>query len=56
MYCIPVMRQAAAVFFCTASWFVKEHNQKPKPFTWTADPNKIIASVKRGFQALDSNH
>ena len=36
--------------------FVTEHNQKPKPFIWSADPNDIIASVKRGFQALDSNH
>ena len=36
--------------------FVAEHNDKPRPFTWTADPNKIIAAVKRGHQALDSNH
>lgn len=36
--------------------FVKEHNTKPKPFTWTADPDKIIAARKRGFQALDSIH
>ena len=36
--------------------FLAEHNDNPKPFTWTADPNKIIAAVKRGHQALDSNH
>jgi transposase len=36
--------------------FVAEHNDKPKPFTWTADPNKIIAAVKKGHQALDSIH
>lgn len=36
--------------------FVKEHNIEPKPFTWTADPNKIIAAVRRGHQVLDSNH
>jgi len=36
--------------------FVEEHNDKPKPFIWTADPNKIIAAVKRGHQALDSIH
>lgn len=36
--------------------FVAEHNDKPKPFTWTADPNKIIAAVKRGHQASDSIH
>jgi hypothetical protein len=28
----------------------------PKLFTWTADPDKIIAAVKRGHQALDSIH
>jgi transposase len=36
--------------------FVIEHNAKPKPFTWNADPDKIIAAVKRGHQALDSIH
>jgi hypothetical protein len=36
--------------------FLAEHNQQPKPFTWTADPDKIIAAVKRGHQALDSIH
>jgi transposase len=34
--------------------FIVQHNQHSKPFTWTADPNKIIAAVKRGHQALDS--
>jgi transposase len=36
--------------------FVAEHNHRPKPFTWTADPNKIIVAVKRGRQALDPIH
>lgn len=36
--------------------FVKENNNDPKPFKWTADPNKIIAAVKRGHQVLDSLH
>jgi transposase len=36
--------------------FIVQHNQQSKPFTWTADPNKIIAAVKRGHQALDSIH
>ena len=31
-------------------------NAEPKPFTWTADPDKIIAAVRRGHQALDSIH
>jgi len=36
--------------------FVAETNNNSKPFTWTADPDNIIAAVKRGYQALDSNH
>lgn len=36
--------------------FLAETNDNPKPFTWTADPNKIIAAVKRGHQMLDSVH
>ena len=36
--------------------FVVEHNAEPRPFTWTADPDKIIAAVRRGHQALDSIH
>jgi transposase len=36
--------------------FVKETNEAPKPFVWTADPEKIIAAVKRGHHVLDSIH
>src|SRR5271156_841325 len=36
--------------------FLRETNDDPNPFTWTADPEKIIASVKRGYQALESIH
>jgi transposase len=36
--------------------FLDETNNDPKPFTWTADPDKIIAAVKRGHQLLDSIH
>ena len=36
--------------------FLAETNYNPKPFTCTADPDKIIAAVKRGHQVLDSNH
>jgi hypothetical protein len=36
--------------------FLNETNQMPRPFTWTADPNKIIAAVKRGHQVLDLIH
>jgi transposase len=36
--------------------YVAETNTRPKPFTWTADPDEIIAAVRRGHQALDSIH
>ena len=36
--------------------FVDDTNANPEPFTWTKDPNKIIAAVKRGHQVLDSIH
>ena len=32
--------------------FLDETNDNPKPFTSTADPDKIIAAVKRGHQVL----
>jgi hypothetical protein len=35
---------------------LRETNQNPKPFTWTADPDTIIEKVRRGKQALDSIH
>ena len=36
--------------------FLAETNASPRPFTWTADPDKIIAAVRRGHQVLDSIH
>ncbi|MCJ2048358.1 IS630 family transposase [Methylobacterium sp. J-070] len=36
--------------------FIAESNGNPKPFVWTADPDRIIQAAKRGHQALDSNH
>jgi transposase len=36
--------------------FLDEHNAEPKPFTWTADPDTIIAAVRRGHQVLESIH
>jgi hypothetical protein len=41
----------------TINRFLNQYNaSNPKPFAWTADPEKIIAAVKRGHQALDSIH
>ncbi|MEO1533590.1 MAG: IS630 family transposase [Pseudomonadota bacterium] len=36
--------------------FVEEANQNPKPFIWTADPNRVLAAIKRGHQMLESVH
>jgi transposase len=36
--------------------FLNEANADPRPFRWTKDPDKIIAAVRRGHQALDSIH
>jgi transposase len=50
IFCSVVELQAAI------NRFVAEHNTQPKPFVWTADPDRIIAAVKRGHQTLDSLH
>jgi transposase len=36
--------------------FLDDTNANPRPFTWTKDPNKIIAAVKRGHRVSDSIH
>lgn len=36
--------------------YLAEHDTRPKPFVWTADPDAIIAAAKRGYQTLDSIH
>jgi transposase len=36
--------------------FLDDHNAHSKPFQWVADPDKIIAAVRRGHQMLDSIH
>ena len=35
---------------------IAEHNTEPKPFAWTADPDRVLAAIKRGKQALESAH
>ncbi len=32
--------------------FLEDHNAQSKPFEWVADPDKIIAAVRRGHQML----
>jgi len=36
--------------------YVTEHNGDPKPFNWTADPQRVLAAISRGNQALESLH
>lgn len=36
--------------------FIAETNNQPRPFKWVADPDTIIAAVRRGHQALESIH
>jgi hypothetical protein len=36
--------------------FLTEANDDPKPFVWTADPDRILEKVSRGHQALDAIH
>jgi hypothetical protein len=36
--------------------FLEAHNQQSRPFTWTADPDEIIAAVGRGQQVSGSIH
>jgi transposase len=40
----------------TINRFLDDHNAQAKPFQWVADPDEIIAAVRRGHQALDSIH
>jgi len=36
--------------------YIAEHNTEPKPFVWTADPERVLAAINRGKQALESAH
>jgi transposase len=40
----------------TINRFLKETNDNPKPFTWTADPDAIIEKARRRKQVLVSIH
>src|SRR5262249_23542046 len=36
--------------------FIAETNADPKPFLWTARPNRILAAVQRGHQTEEAIH
>ncbi len=40
----------------TINRYLAEANRDPKPFVGSTDPDKIIAAVSRGRQALESVH
>ena len=40
----------------TINRYLAEHNQSPKPFVWTAEPEPILEKVRRGHQALETVH
>ena len=50
VFCSVVDLQAAI------NRFLAETNSNPKPFVWTADPQRVLAAVKRGKEALESLH
>ena len=36
--------------------YLGEHNHKPRPFVWTAYPDRIIEKLSRRYQVLASDH
>ncbi len=35
---------------------IAEHNVEPKPFVWTADPDRVLAAICRGKRASEAIH
>jgi hypothetical protein len=50
------MRTRITVVSAAINRFLAETNDNPKPFVRPADPETIIAAVRRGYQALESIH
>jgi transposase len=36
--------------------FIEAHNHDAKPFVWTANPERVLKSVRRGHQTLETIH
>jgi transposase len=36
--------------------YIAEHNQSPRPFAWTADPDRVLAAIARGKQTFEALH
>ena len=50
VFCSLIDRQAAI------NRYVAEHNKHCKPFTWTSDPQRVLAAIARGKLLLESLH
>ncbi len=48
--------RSVAVLQETINRFLDDDNARSKPFQWAADPDKIIAVVRRGHQVIGSIH
>jgi hypothetical protein len=35
--------------------YIAEQDTEPKHFVWTAHPDRVLAAIKRGKQALESS-
>jgi hypothetical protein len=46
----------ASIIEAAIKRYIAEHNHDPKPFVWTADPERVLAAISRGNQALESVH
>ncbi len=57
---LAVLTLVVGVVFCSIldlqaaiNRFLAETNDDPKPFVWAAHPDRVIAAVQRGRQALE---
>ena len=51
---ITAQRCAGIYRWAVINRFIAEINSEPKPFVWTADPDPVIAAVKRGKETSES--
>jgi hypothetical protein len=52
----PAYSARSSISKAAVNRFLRQTKDNLKPFNWSADPDKIIAAVGRGHQALDSSH
>ena len=54
VYYLP--RPVSAADLALMRWIDELHLEYRQPYTWTADPDQIIAAVRRGHQMFNSIH